>query len=69
MSDETWSEVTLRSVATRNRPAGCSFCGKSQDKAGKMVGGREHPGWGQAFICKSCVRLCLDVIEEDATPQ
>ena len=69
MSDKTWTTVTPGSRPSRDQPPTCSFCGKTQDKAGKMIGGPEQPGFGQIFICESCVRLCLEVIEESAAPQ
>ena len=35
----------------------CSFCGKHQDKVGRLIAG---PG---VFICDECVRLCMNIIE------
>ncbi len=36
----------------------CSFCGKSQDKAEKLVAG---PG---VYICDECIRICLSILED-----
>jgi len=36
----------------------CSFCGKSQTEAKKLIAG---PG---VFICDECVELCLPIIAE-----
>ena len=36
----------------------CSFCGKHQDKVGRLIAG---PG---VFICDECVRLCMNIIED-----
>ncbi|MBQ2455639.1 MAG: AAA family ATPase, partial [Firmicutes bacterium] len=37
----------------------CSFCGRTQDSVDKLIAGNG------AFICNECVRLCLNIIEED----
>jgi hypothetical protein len=37
----------------------CSFCGKPQDKDRRLVAG---PG---AYICDRCVKLCMEVLEQD----
>ena len=37
----------------------CSFCGKSQNKVGKLIAG---PG---VYICNECIGLCNDIIEEE----
>ena len=37
----------------------CSFCGRSQDKVDKLIAGNG------AFICNECVKLCLNIMEED----
>ena len=37
----------------------CSFCGKSQDQARKIIAG---PG---VYICDECVELCNEIIEEE----
>jgi hypothetical protein len=57
---------TSRAKATRTREAGsaseslllCSFRGKSQRQARKMIAG---PG---VYICDECVDLCVEVLEE-----
>jgi len=42
-----------------NRPALCSFCGKSQSQIDKLIAG---PG---VYICNECVDLCIDILEEE----
>ncbi|MDR2687105.1 MAG: ATP-dependent Clp protease ATP-binding subunit ClpX [Oscillospiraceae bacterium] len=42
-----------------NRPALCSFCGKSQSQIDKLIAG---PG---GCICNECVDLCIDILEEE----
>lgn len=44
----------------------CSFCGKSQKSAKKLVA---SPG-GEAFICDECINICRDILkdEEKNTP-
>ena len=37
----------------------CSFCGRTQDKVDKLIAGNG------AFICNECVKLCLNIMEED----
>jgi len=37
----------------------CSFCGKKQNEVKKLVSGAE------VYICDECVKLCMDVIEEE----
>ncbi len=37
----------------------CSFCGKSQHEAGKLVAGPT------VFICDECVELCMDIVSEE----
>jgi ATP-dependent Clp protease ATP-binding subunit ClpX len=41
----------------------CSFCGKSQSKARKLVAG---PG---VYICNECIRLAAIVVEEGPDPE
>ena len=44
----------------------CSFCGKNQDRVNRIIAG---PG---AYICNECVRLCVNILEDDLeeeTPQ
>jgi len=40
----------------------CSFCGKHQDRAGRIIAG---PG---VYICDECVRLCMNILE-DTVPE
>ncbi|MCQ2453345.1 MAG: ATP-dependent Clp protease ATP-binding subunit ClpX [Clostridia bacterium] len=41
----------------------CSFCGKTQDQVQRLIAG---PG---AFICDECVRLCSEIVNDDAAAQ
>ena len=34
----------------------CSFCGRTQEQAGQLIVGND------AFICRDCVRLCMDIL-------
>ncbi len=41
----------------------CSFCGQSQEKAGKLIA---SPGdRPRAYICDECVAVCEAIIEDD----
>ena len=42
-----------------DRKIRCSFCGKPQSQAGRLIAGND------AYICDECVRLCQDIIGED----
>ncbi|MCD8389365.1 MAG: AAA family ATPase, partial [Oscillospiraceae bacterium] len=37
----------------------CSFCGKPQSAVNRLIAGNG------AYICDECVRLCMDIVEED----
>ena len=39
----------------------CSFCGKPERSAGKLIAG---PG---VYICDACVGLCGEILEEEQT--
>jgi len=41
----------------------CSFCGRTQDSVDKLIAGNG------AFICNECVKLCMNIIEEDFDDQ
>src|SRR5207253_2980491 len=41
----------------------CSFCAKSQDQVKKLIA-----GLGAVYICDECVKLCREIIEEEAGP-
>ena len=43
----------------REKEICCSFCGRTQDSVDKLIAGNG------AFICNECVKLCLNIIEED----
>src|SRR5712672_2052769 len=38
----------------------CSFCGKSQREVRKLIAGPT------VYICDECIKLCTDIIDEDA---
>ena len=38
----------------------CSFCGKSQEQARKLIAGPNG-----AYICDECVDICSEIIEEE----
>ena len=40
----------------------CSFCGKSQGMARKLIAGPQGSG---VFICDECVEICSDIIMEE----
>ena len=40
-------------------PIACSFCGKPQDEARKLIAGPT------VYICDQCVRLCNEIIAEE----
>ena len=41
----------------------CSFCGKDQSQAKRLIGGPER-----VFICDLCIGLCQQIINDEATP-
>jgi len=49
-----------KSNTTGNGKICCSFCGKSQDKVGKLISGPNG-----VYICDECVSICSDIIEEE----
>ena len=56
----------VSNVATTKRTRAiscCSFCGKSQDKVHRLIGGP-----GGIFICDECVELCREIIEGEIQP-
>jgi ATP-dependent protease Clp ATPase subunit len=41
----------------------CSFCGKSQEKAGKLISSpSDRP---RAYICDECIAVCHSILEDD----
>ena len=40
----------------------CSFCGRSQDKVRKLIGGGTHPSRPNVFICDECIQACNEVL-------
>ena len=43
-----------------NREICCSFCGKAQDEARRLIAG---PG---VYICDECIELCMSILEDEA---
>ena len=39
----------------------CSFCGKTQEQAGRLISGPNN----DVFICDECVDICAEIIEEE----
>lgn len=44
----------------KDRPICCSFCGKPQDQARRLIAG---PG---VYICDECIELCMSILEDEA---
>ncbi|HEV7237558.1 MAG TPA: ClpX C4-type zinc finger protein, partial [Ktedonobacteraceae bacterium] len=42
----------------------CSFCNKDQKQVERLIAGP-----GAVYICDQCVKLCMEIIEEESTPQ
>ena len=38
----------------------CSFCGKEEDKVGKLI-----TGASSIYICNECIELCAETMKED----
>ncbi len=45
---------------TKDRDICCSFCGKPQDQARRLIAG---PG---VYICDECIELCMSILEDDS---
>ena len=39
----------------------CSFCGKSQRQAKRLIASPD----GESYICDECVEVCKDIIKQD----
>ena len=44
---------------TTDREVCCSFCGKPQSMANRLIAGSD------VYICDSCVKLCMSIIEDE----
>jgi len=53
--------MARRAMRTHGRLV-CSFCGKAQDQARRLIAG---PG---VFICDECVQLCNEILAQVAPP-
>ena len=51
-----------------SNPSGlaCSFCHKPQREVDKIIAGPNGPN---VYICSECIKLCLDIIRENAQPK
>ena len=47
-------------MARDDKRVRCSFCGRTQDQVTKLIAGNG------SYICSDCVRLCMDIVQEDA---
>ncbi len=47
---------------SKEREVCCSFCGKPQDEARRLIAG---PG---VYICDECIELCMSILEDDMGP-
>jgi hypothetical protein len=50
----------IKSRAADEQPLRCSFCNKEQTEVGKLIAGPA------VFICDECVRVCSDILADDA---
>jgi ClpX C4-type zinc finger protein len=49
--------------SARDSTLRCSFCGKSQEKAGKLISSpSDYP---RAYICDECITVCNSILEDD----
>ena len=46
-----------------DRKIRCAFCGRTQDQVDKLIAGNG------AYICSDCVRLCMNIVDEDLPQQ
>ncbi len=53
--------MTEKTSARNEKPLHCSFCGKSQHEARKLIAGPS------VFICDECVDLCNGIIRDEIT--
>ena len=52
-----------RSGAQADESLRCSFCHKSQQNAGKLIGSpSDYP---KAYICDECISVCASILEDD----
>lgn len=49
------------STVSEDQDAACSFCGKTWSQANQLIAGHA------VYICDECVRLCANVIDEEAS--
>jgi ATP-dependent Clp protease ATP-binding subunit ClpX len=49
----------MEMARTDSKNLKCSFCGKPQALAGRLISGEN------AYICEECVRVCMSILEEE----
>jgi len=49
-------------LLSRRNTLYCSFCGKNQFEVKKLIAGPT------VFICDECVRLCMDIVQDEEKP-
>ena len=52
-----WKKSSRENDETKIR---CSFCGKEEDKVGKLI-----TGVYSVYICNECIELCTETMKED----
>lgn len=51
-------------IINDNHSSKCNFCGRPKDKVKNLVAGPN-----ETFICNECVRICMDIINEEDNEQ
>ena len=55
-------QTKRQALLSRRNTLYCSFCGKSQFEVKKLIAGPT------VFICDECVRLCMDIVQDEEKP-
>jgi enoyl-CoA hydratase len=58
-TDEAQDSMELAQALGEYKVLRCSFCGKSQNEAAKLIAGP------MAYICNQCVAICNEIIADD----
>lgn len=53
-------------VSEQTEDIRCSFCGKSQDEAFRLITASNQDG--TVYICDECSRLCNEILDEEEKP-
>ena len=59
MTDSSAEAASSKQPVANKSTLYCSFCGKSQHEARKLIAGPT------VFICDECVDLCMDIVHEE----